>query len=252
MLRGESFPEDQAYIFFNDAFVEFLEDLTEQQKIDVLAEVVVLCKNPVGSHTLSNRQGQKLAGWNTVDVLEKQYRVIFASKIDHVDGTPVGSVEVLVAGPRKAEAAYDMAAALVKSGRIKPDEMTEIWEALALLDIAAETVGLDGWDYRPLPAPDGLVKAAAAAGLLDVETASWLSIDEINTAMAEGWQADGTQDPVAALSAALSRARTRVEGMDLSQIMKRRKEQRCDAVLKRTGQLCIRREGHPGAHRSTT
>lgn len=86
MRTGEKFPEDQAYIEFNDAFVESLERLTLTQRESVIAEVVALCRNPAGTHPLSNRGGQKLAGWNTLDVLQKEYLVVFASRVDVVDG----------------------------------------------------------------------------------------------------------------------------------------------------------------------
>lgn len=251
MQPGEKFPGDQAFVSFNDAFIESLEDLAEQQRVDVLAEVVRLCENPSGSHPLSNRTGQKLAGWNTVDVLEKQFRVVFASTVEEVDGKAAGFLEVLVVGPRRADAVYDMADALRRSGRLTDAEMTEVWQALALLDTVAEDVGLDGWDYRPEPAPAGLVKAAVAAGVLDELTAASLSKDEINAAMESGWGQDGQADPVGALSAAMRRARAGVEALDLTRIVKNRRQPRCDAVMKRTRKRCIRREGHPGAHRAS-
>lgn len=252
MQAGQKFPDDQAFISFNDAFVESLEDLTPQQRIDVVAEVVALCNNPVGNHTLSNRPGQNLAGWNTLDVLQKQYRVVFASRVEEVDGQPVGHIEVLVLGPRKADAVYDMAHALRSTGRLTEDELTEIWDALALLDTVAEDVGLDGWDYRPEPAPPGLIKAAVASGILDQETASALTKDEINAAMEHGWDDTGTLDPTGALAAALRRARAGVEALNLTSIVTNRSAPRCNAVMKRTLKRCVRRIDHPGPHRATT
>lgn len=137
---------------------------------------MALCANPVGTHPLSNRDGSdRLAGWNTLDVLERTYRVIFTSRI--IDGT--GVLEVLCAGPRRGNAIYDMANALRRTGRLTDDELTQIWQALALLDVLAEDVHLDGWDYRPQPAPAGMVKAAVAAGLLEEHIAAVLSSDEI-------------------------------------------------------------------------
>ncbi|MFI5622420.1 hypothetical protein ACIA03_03045 [Nocardioides sp. NPDC051685] len=251
MRASERFPDDQAYVEFNDAFVESLEPLTIAQRESLLADVVALCRNPAGAHPLSNRGGQKLAGWNTLDVLQKEYRVVFASRVDVVDGTPVGMIEVLVAGPRRAAAAYDMAAALVRSGRIDPDLMTEVWEVLALVEVVAEEVGLDGWDYRPEPAPPGMVKAAVVAGILDEATATNLSKDELEAAMTHGWDADGNPDPVAALGAAMRRARAGVEPFDLTRVMSGRREPRCGAILRRAKRPCIRREGHPGPHRSS-
>ncbi len=251
MRHGESFPDDQAYVLFNDAFIESVEPLTVAERESLIADVLALCRNPAGLHPLSNKGGQKLAGWNTLDVLRKEYRVVFTSRIDVVDGHQVGMIEVLVAGPRRAEAAYDMAEALRRSGRISDEQMTEVWQALALLDTVAEQVGLDGWDYRPEPAPSGMVRAAVVAGILDDATARSLSKDEIEAAMANGWNDQGDPDPVAALSAAMRRARCGVEALNLTRIMQGRDEPRCGATLPRTGQPCIRRHGHPGAHRAT-
>lgn len=129
--------------------------------------------------------------------------------------------------------------------------MVEVWQALALLDTVAEQVGLDGWDYRPESAPAGMVKAAAAAGILDAATASALSKDELDSAMVHGWDDRGNPDPLAALAAAMMRARAGVDPLNLTRIMEGRKEPRCQVVLPRTGQSCVRRQGHPGAHRAT-
>lgn len=251
MRQGEHFPDDQEYILFNDAFVESVEPLTPSEREDLVADVVALCTNPAGLHPLSNKGGQKLAGWNTVDVLHKQYRVVFASRVDAVGTQQVGMTEVLVAGPRRADAAYDMADALRRSGRISDEQMTEVLEALALLDTVAEKVGLDGWDYRPEPAPAGMVKAAVVSGILDERTANALSKDELEAAMANGWDDQGNPDPVAALAAAMRRARSSVEPLDLTRIMQGREEPRCGVIMPRTHRPCIRRRGHPGAHRAT-
>lgn len=146
MRSGAHFPDDQAEIVFNDVFVEYLDQLTPGERESVQADVVALCTNPVGTHPLSNRGGpDRLAGWNTLDVLAKEHRVVFASRTQ--DG--VGVVEVLCAGPRRADAAYDLANALLATGRLSAQEVTEIWQALTLLDVITEQVGLDGWDYRP-------------------------------------------------------------------------------------------------------
>lgn len=251
MQAGQKFPDDQAFILFNDAFVESLESLTPQQRIDVVAEILTLCENPVGNHPLSNRPGQNLAGWNTLDVLQKEYRVVFASRVEEVVGQLVGHIEVLVLGPRKDDVVYDMAEALRSTGRLTEEELTEIWEALALLDTVAEDVGLDGWDYRPEPAPSGLIKAAVAAGVLDELTASVLTKDEINAAMEHGWDETGALDPTGALVAALRRARNGVEALNLTRIVANRGKPRCDAVMKRTLKRCIRRKEHSGPHRAT-
>lgn len=247
MRSGETFPGGQAEIVFNDVFIEYLERLTEDERQSILVDVVALCHNPAGTHPLSNRGNtDRLAGWNTLDVLDKQHRVIFSSRV--VDGT--GTIEVLCAGPRRAEAAYDLANALVRTGRLEPEEVTEIWQALTLLDVLAEEIGLDGWDYLPPAAPAGMVRAAVAAGLLDEATARLLAKDELEAAMEHGWGPDGV-DPVSALRAALRRARAGVDPGDLTRIMQRRARDRCAVVLPRTGRVCIRRAEHPGAHRST-
>jgi len=133
-----------------------------------------------------------------------------------VDG--VGLVEVLFAGPRRASAAYDLANSLIATGALTDDEIVEIWQALTLLDIVAEKVGLDGWDYRPAAAPEGLVRAAVASGVLDEFTARLLSSDEITAAMANGWT-DSGPDPAAALKAALLRARAGVDPGNITRVL---------------------------------
>jgi hypothetical protein len=247
LRSGETFPGNQAEIVFNDVFVEYLEALTPAQRQSVLVEVTSLCANPSGNHPLSNRTAaDQLAGWNTLDVLNKEHRVVFSSRVTN----GVGAIEVLCAGPRRADAAYDLANALIRTGRLDPDEVTEIWQALTLLDVLAEEVGLDGWDYAPPAAPDGMVRAAVAAGLLDETTARLLSKDELEAAMAHGWGAEGA-DPAAALRAGLARARAGVDPGDIVRQVLRRREGRCGVVLPRTHQSCVRKAGHPGAHRST-
>lgn len=246
MRRGERFPDDQAHIVFTDVFVEYLEELTHKQREDILVEVVRLCQNAAGTHGLSNRStDSSLAGWNTLYALGDHHRVVFSSRV--VKG--VGLIEVLCAGPRKGSAVYDMAAALRRSGRLTDAEFTEIWQALALLDVVAENVDLDGWDFAPPPAPEGQVRAAVAAGLLDEAIARVLSKHELEAAMSEGWTATGP-DPQAALSAAMRAARTGVDFGDLTRILRGRLADRCDAILPRAGSRCIRRAQHPGPHRS--
>lgn len=246
MRRGEAFPDDQAEMVFNDVFLEYLERLAPDQREDVLVEVIALCRKPAGAHPLSNRGGaDRLAGWNTVDVLEREHRVVFASRI--VDG--VGLVEVLCAGPRRGGAIYDLAASLVATGRLTDDEVTQIWAALYLMDVVAEDVGLDGWDYRPPPAPEGMIRASVAAGLLDEDTARALSRDEIAAALEEGW-VGGEPNPGVALAAALRRARAGVDAGDVTRVLRGRRDDRCGAVLPRAGVPCIRRRDHPGPHRA--
>lgn len=113
-----------------------------------------------------------------------------------------------------------------------------------------KNIGLDGWDYRPERAPEGLIRAAVAAGLLDSTIAAVMTKDEINAAMSHGWRPAGP-DPAAALRAALGRARAGVDPGDLQRIVTGRAEQRCAAVLPRASAACIRLAGHPGAHRAS-
>ena len=250
MQPGEQFPDDQAFVSLHEEFLESLTDLTEQQRVDVLAEVVNLCKNPAGNHTLSNKGGQRLAGWNTVDVLQKQFRIVFSSRVDNGPAGPVGVLEALVIGPRRENAVYDAAEALRKSGRLTEDEATELWQALALLDVVAEDVGLDGWDFLPDPAPVGMQRTAVAAGVLDEESAAVLSKDELEAAIESGWGADGRPDKESALLAAMRRARSGVTSIDLGKFLTIRRKPRCPAITARTKQPCIRREGHEGPHRA--
>ncbi len=246
MRAGEKFPNDQAEIVVNDVFVEYLETLTAAQREAVLTDVVALCRNPVGTHPLSNRtRTDQLAGWNAVEVLERQHRVVFASRVE--DG--VGVVEVLCGGPRRGEAVYDMANLLIATGRLTDEEATQIWEALILLDLVAERAGLDGWDYRPPAAPPGMVKAAVSTGLLSEKVASALSKDELEAALADGWDGD-KPDATAALAAALRRARAGVDAVDVTRVLAGRAVDRCEALLPRAGMRCIRRKGHPGPHRA--
>lgn len=246
-MKIESFPGLQAHFVFYDPFLEYLEEqLTAAQREDVLVDVVALCLNPQGKHALGNRNDKDaLAGWNTLDVLGGEHRVIFSSRV--VGG--VGLVEVLCAGPRRADKAYDIANALVRTRRLDKEEVTELFEALGLLDVVAEMIGLDGWDYRPPAAPEGMVRAVVAAGLLEESTARILSKDEIEAAMEHGWTSSGA-DPSAALTAALRRARAGADVGDLTRVVKGRARDRCAAQLPRTGGSCIRRAGHPGPHRS--
>lgn len=225
--------------------VEQLSDLTPQQREDVLVELVRLCADPGGKHPLQT----PLAGWNTVDVLGGHHRVVYRASV--VEG--VGLIEVLCLGPRSDSEVYDMAVALRDAGLLTDAELTDLWDALAILDVVAEQVGLQGWDFLPSPAPEGMRRAAVASGLLDEETAALLSKDELEAAMAEGWGPDGP-DPITAVVAALERARSRAVPLSPEQaaeILATRGEDRCGAMLPRAQRPCIRRAGHPGPHRSS-
>lgn len=240
MRRGSRFPDDQAEIVFSDVIIEQLEDLTEANRIDVLVDIVRLCEDPGGKHPLSS----PLSGWNTLDVLAAEYRVVYKATITD----SVGLVEVLCVGPRSDSEVYDMATAITSTGLLSEEEVVQLWEALALLDVVTEDVGLDGWDYRPEPAPEGMRRAVVSAGLLDADTASVLSKDELEVAMTSGWGPDGA-DPEKALLAALERARGSAD-FSVRKFLELRQDDRCGALMVRAKSACVRRLGHPGPHRS--
>ncbi|MGH9047655.1 MAG: hypothetical protein ACRDVW_10135 [Acidimicrobiales bacterium] len=241
MRRGDRFPDDQAEVVFSDIFVEQLEaDLSETDRIDVLAEVVALCKAPGGKHPLK----APLAGWNTLDVLAARRRVVYKACV--VEGT--GLIEVLCLGPRRDSEVYDMASGVAGTGLLSEEELTQLWDALAILDVAAQSVGLEGWDYRSPPAPEGLRRSVVAAGVLDVATAALLSQDELLAAMEHAWD-EGRLDPAVALVAALERARGSADFGERA-ILSVRQEERCAADMHRARATCIRRRGHPGPHRA--
>lgn len=244
MRRGDRFPHNTAELVLSDVAVEQLADFTEAEQLDILAELVRLCEDPAGKHPLH----APLAGWNTVEVLQGHKRCVYKASV--VDG--VGVIDVLCVGPRSDSEVYDMAVALRDAGILTEGELTDLWDALAVLDLVAEQAGLDGWDYRPEPADEGLQRAAVASGLLSEEQAALLGKDEIVAAMEAGWGPDGP-DPLAALTAALERARARAEPVsadDVETILKRRESDRCGVLMPRAKRRCIRGEGHPGPHRA--
>jgi hypothetical protein len=241
--RGQRFPADQAEIVFSDVFVEQLAELRAEQQVAVLAAMVALCRDPSGKHPLR----APLPGWNTEDVLEGEQRVVYRAGV--VEG--VGVIDVLCLGPRSGSQVYDMAVALTASGLLTDEEVTFLWEALAVLDVVEEEVGLDGWDYRPPPAPEGMRLAAVRSGLLSESQAAALSKDELEAAMNAGWTG-GQPDPHAALVAALERARTRTRGpVDVEDVLAKRAEDRCGAVLPRARAPCVRRAGRDDPHRAS-
>ncbi|MGB5111111.1 MAG: hypothetical protein WBO08_05610 [Mycobacterium sp.] len=248
-MRGnERLPDDQAEIVFSEAFLLYIDDLSPSDRESVLAEVVSLCANPAGKHPLSNRSAtDRLAGLNTVEVLGRTQRVVFASRIE--DGA--GVIEVICAGPRSADAVYDVANALVRSGRLTEEEAAQIWDALALLQVVVENVGLDGWDYRPRPAEAHLVRALVQLNLLPAHLAANVSREEADAAMRDGYDDAGNPDPAAALAAVMRAARNRTDYVDAADILRRRTEDRCGATMPRARATCIRRAGHPGPHRAT-
>ena len=163
------FPGNRGEIVFCDPFVEGISQLTKTEMKSILTDVITLLGNPVGKHALQNRTAtDRLAGLNTLEVLGRKKRVIFGSRV--IGG--VGIIEVLCLAPRSNNAIYDTANALVKAGYLSNDEVSQIWDALNLLDVIAESVGMDGWDYAPPPGPDGMKKAAVRAGILEQEIAN--------------------------------------------------------------------------------
>jgi hypothetical protein len=237
---------------YSDVFVEQLAELSEQDRLDVLAATIGLCAAPAGTHTLGARSGDRtLVGWNTLVVLRREQRVVY-----RVDGD-TGGVEVLCLGPRRDGEVPDTAVALIWSGLLTEDQISQVWDALAFFEVLAEDLGLDGWDYRPEPAPEGMRRAAVAAGLLEEAIAALLASDEITAALEHGWGPDGP-DPDRALRAAMHRARggggfdsaVWVERAHAEQVVRRRADPRCGVLMPRARTLCIRRAGHPGPHRA--
>ncbi len=190
MRRGQRLPDDQTEIVFSDVFVEQLEALHDDDQVGVLAAIVHLCADPAGKHALGNKDDMVLAGWNTLDVLATEHRVVYRASNQY--GT--GLIEVLCLGMRRGSVVYDMADALKDSGALSDGQVTQLWIALSLLDVVAEKVGLDGWDYRSPPAPAGMVRAVVAAGLLSQHIAELLSKDEIEAAQTEGWGPAGKSE----------------------------------------------------------
>jgi hypothetical protein len=242
--QGQQFPDDQIEVVFSDGFIAQLTEVVEAACVDVVGDVVRLCAEPAREHPLAT----PLTGWNTLEVLDGRKRVVYKATV--VGGT--GLVEVLCLGPRSDNEVYDMAVGLVGAGLLKPDEVTDLWEALAVLDVVEEAVGLDDWDYQPPTAPHGMVRAAIASGLLDEPVAALLSKPELEAAMVGGWGPEGP-DPHAALVAALETARARGRlrrVLDVEQVVSSRTTERCGALMARARARCIRRAGHPGPHRA--
>lgn len=244
MKPGDRLPGDQAEIAFSDRFAEQLDGLPETERLDILATVVALRENPGGTHTLSTRgRDRTLVGWNTLEVSRRKRRVVY--KVDE----DAASFFVLCIGSRRESEVYDTTAALASSGALTDAETTQLWDALSLFDILAEDLGLDEWDYRPEPAPEGQRRAAVAAGLLEEALASLMSRDELVAAMEGGWGPDGP-DPARALDSALRRARGNATFDSARWVIEQRGSARCNAPMPRARAACIRRAGHPGPHRA--
>ncbi|MGM7668555.1 hypothetical protein [Microbacterium sp. A93] len=231
----------------SDAVIEWIDsNVSIDEQLQVLEDIVAICRVPWGKHTLSNRGGQKLAGFNTAESVDRTYRIVFRSSITN-SGTEL--VEVVAVGHRHDNLVYDVANALVASGVLTDAEVQQIWEMLELLDGAMATVtGLGQWDYIPGPAPAGLQQATVASGLLDERVAKLLTTDEITAAMSAGWDPDtGEHRPEWALEAALHRL---TSSADPDRFLALRGEPRCGAPMKIAKAPCIRPRGHAGAHRA--
>lgn len=248
MLTGEHFSGDQAEVVISDDVTEWMIDnITDSQRDEVLDDVVALFTQPWGKHPLSNRNtADHLAGFNTATTLRGDYRIVFRSTVTSA-GT--GLIQVVAIGRRTDSRVYDAVNALLCCGHLDPSLEQQIWDLLKIFEDTAERFGLELWDYQPQPASAGLVKAAVVTGALTREVAERLSADEITAALEEAWDPDtGELDPERALKAALRRV---ASSSDPEQILKVRSEPRCGAYMVRAKAPCIRRRGHPGAHRAT-
>lgn len=248
MRDGERLPGDQAEVVLTSEAVDWIADNVEQSHWDeVLDDITALFAQPAGKHPLSNRSAaDRLAGLNTTATLSGHYRIVFRSSVS-ADGT--GLLQILALGPRSDNRIYDAVNALVASGKLTEDEAQSIWDMIALYDQTAEKYGLELWDFRPEPAPEGLIKAAVLSGALPRDFAEQLTKDEINEAIANAWDPEtGEPDPDRALEAALGRI---ASSSTPERIIAQRSEPRCGAQMPIAGKPCIRIRAHAGAHRAT-
>lgn len=243
MRVGEHFPGDQAELVLSAHVEEWIAEHVEQSQWDeVLDDLTALFSKPWGKHPLSNA----LAGLNTASTLRGDYRIVFRSSISP-EGT--GLIEVVAIGPRSNNRIYDAVNALVASGTLDQDVVQSIWDMLEVYETTAQKYGLELWDYRPDPAPKGLVKSVVAVGALEQDVAELLSADELNAALAHAWDpASGALDPGRALRAALDRV---AGSSDPERILAQREQPRCNAFMPRAKAPCIRRRDHAGAHRAS-
>lgn len=247
MRVGDRLPDGQAEVVLSSHVEEWIADnVDEAQWDEVLDDLTALFTKPWGKHPLSNRTAaDQLAGLNTTATLRGDHRIVYRVSVSP-EGT--GLIEIIAMGPRTSNRIYDAVNALVASGTLDEDEVQSIWAMLELYEHTAEKHGLELWDYRPDPAPTGLVKSAVAIGALPQELAEMLSADELNAAIANAWDPDtGELDPTRALHAALERV---AGSSDPERIVALRVEARCGAFMPRAKAPCVRRRGHAGAHRA--
>ncbi len=248
MRVGDRLPGDQAELVLATQVEEWIAEHVEASQWDeLLDDITALFAKPWGKHPQSDRSASDhLAGLNTASTLRGDHRIVFRASTTP-EGT--GLIEIIAIGPRSGNRVYDAVNALVAAGRLREDVVQSIWDMLELYETTAEKHGLELWDYRPEPAPAGLVRSAVAIGALDEQVAQLLSADEVNAALTEAWDPDsGELDPDRALAAALRRV---AGSSDPERLIALREEPRCGAFMPRAKAPCIRRRDHAGAHRAT-
>lgn len=244
MQPGERFPNDQAEVAFTEESVNWLiERVSSAERESVFDSIVGLFTAPDGKHRLSNQGKTNLVGLNTVEAARRTYRVIYRART--VSG--VGLIEIVTIGLRRDGEVYSDAHDLVASGKLSESEQTQIWDALRFLDETKERFGLEEWDYMEEAAPEGMIKAVAGAGILDEHIARLLSKEELVAAMEAAYRT-GQLDTDAALQAAMNRVASSAKP---DRVFTSRKAPRCGVQMPISGKVCIRAEGHAGAHRSS-
>lgn len=241
MRRGEQFPDGRAEIELIDDLVERLSEMPQHLIDDILIGILALCENPAGKHPLSG----DLAGLNTVEADERRLRTVYRATPPSA-GHETALIEIVTVGPRRDGEVYTIAAALVDSGVLDEEQATQIWDALELLDTAAEQAGLDGWDYKPPPAAPWLIDGAVNAGF-DRTEVEHLSHDELSAAMADLYETGNPDDAVTKAMGRVNTVLTRQTAPGLSG----RADARCGKYMRRARASCIRRKDHPGPCRST-
>ncbi|KJC63524.1 hypothetical protein [Agreia bicolorata] len=242
MQPGDRFPDDQAEVVFTDESIEWLiANVNASDREEVFDTIVGLFVSPAGKHRLSKKPATNLVGFNTVEACRRDYRIIYRAKTQK----DVGTVEIITIGLRRDDEVCAEAHDLVHSGKLTPDEQTQIWDALQILGETKGRLGLEEWDYVEEAAPEGLVKAAVAADILDEEFARLLTKSELTVAMEAAW-ASGTLDRQAAMVAAMKRV---ASSATPERVFASRRDDRCGALLPLAKKTCIRKKGHAGAHR---